>query len=37
MALFKKLLKEIVVLRKEGGEGEWVLKPDYKIDKFGAG
>lgn len=37
MALFKKLLKEIAVLRKEGGEGEWVLKPDYNIDKFGAG
>jgi hypothetical protein len=26
MALFKKLLKEIAVLRKEGGEGEWVIK-----------
>lgn len=37
MALFKKLLKEIAVLRKESGEGEWVLKPDYQIDKFGAG
>lgn len=37
MALFKKLLKEIAVLRKEGGEGEWVLKPDYQIDKFDAG
>lgn len=37
MALFKKLLKEIAILRKESGEGEWVLKPDYQIDKFGAG
>ncbi len=31
MALFKKLLKEIFVLRKESGEGEWVLKLDYQL------
>ncbi|GLJ53696.1 hypothetical protein SUGI_1145590 [Cryptomeria japonica] len=37
LCLFKKLLKEIAILRKEGGQGEWVLKPDYQIDKFGAG